>query len=115
MTENDKRDFYASLNANPVNVQTSIIELSKISDSFCKSSEYYFGNYKIQYLRRHPNKSILVSVFKNNSEIGSWDTGCTPTENQKIILEMLISVLRRCHEKTNTLYRLYQYTTSQHK
>lgn len=115
MTENEKRDFYASLNANKVNVQTKIIELSKISDSFCKSSEYCFGDYKVQYLRWHPNNSIHVSVSKNNSEIGSWNTGYKPTNDQEIIFEMFISVLKRCNENIDTLQRLHQRITNQYK
>ena len=115
MTESDQRDFYASLNTNRVNVQTKIIELSKISDSFCKISEYSFGNYKIEYMRWHPNNSIQVSVFKNNFEIGSWTTGCEPTADQKIIFEMLLSVLKRCNEKTDALQRLHQHAISQDK
>lgn len=115
MTENEKRDFYASLNANKVNVQTKIIELSKISDSFCKSSEYCFGDYKVQYFRWYPNNSIQVSISKNNSEIGTWDDSCKSTDDQEIIFEMFVSVLKRCHENIDILHRLHQRVANQHR
>ena len=115
MTENEKRDFYASLNANKVNVQTKIIELSKISDSFCKSSEYCFGDYKVQYFRWHPNNSIQVSISKNGIELGNWNTWYNPTKDQEIIFEMFVSVLKRCHENIDILHRLHQRVANQHR
>lgn len=115
MTEGEKRDFYAALNANRVVVHTKIIELSKISDSFCKNSEYCFGNYKIQYFRHHPTNSIQVSISKNGIDLGNWNTGCDSTDDQEIIFEMFISVLKRCHENTDTIQILHQQNINQHK
>lgn len=114
MIENEKRDFYASLNTNKIDVQTKIIELSKISDSFCKSYEYRFGDYKIEYLRWHPTNSIQVSILKNGIELGNWNTWYNPTKDQEIIFEMFISVLKRCHTNVDTIQRLHQRIVNQH-
>ena len=114
MTENEKRDFYASLNANKIIIQTKTIELNKISDSFCKNSEYYFGDYKMQYLRQHPRNSIQVSISKNGTELGNWNTCYKPTDDQEMIFEMFISVLQRCHENTDVLKRLHHRIANQY-
>ena len=104
MNEADRQEFYNALKKYPIG--KSVKKYSVTSDTYYTDTQYFFGEYKIDFLHWTPEYTFSprdrIRIYKNNSYMCHWNKGIDIDKNM-CVFDMYMSVKEKFEGKTTNL------------